>query len=262
MDGRLVPALGGAATRCSPTASWRHRLLLVLVDRSGRGPTAEAVPLSWSAVHGRARALRRAGPRRVPRTSGPGCSPGGRRPRGPVGRDLGDAGRARPSSTAATPSAAARGPIRPGDADRRSDASLRETTAAYFQLTKPRIIVLLLITTVPAMMLAERGMPSIVADPGDAGRRRRRGGLGERDQLYLDRDIDEMMRRTRQRPLPAHAIAPGARARLRVRASGRSRSSSSSIAVNVLAASLALAAIAFYVFVYTMWLKRTTARTS
>jgi protoheme IX farnesyltransferase len=137
--------------------------------------------------------------------------------------------------------------------------SLRETTAAYFQLTKPRIIVLLLITTVPAMMLAERGLPSLLLILATVGGGAVAAGSANAINCYLDRDVDEVMRRTRRRPLPAHRIAPenalafgyvlGAAAFLFL-----------SIVVNVLAASLALAAIAFYVFVYTMWLKRTSVQ--
>ncbi|MEX0743662.1 MAG: heme o synthase, partial [Actinomycetota bacterium] len=137
--------------------------------------------------------------------------------------------------------------------------SLRETTAAYFQLTKPRIIVLLLITTVPAMMLAERGLPSLLLIVATVAGGAVAAGSANAINCYLDRDVDEVMRRTRNRPLPAHRIAPenalafgyvlGVAAFLFL-----------SIAVNVLAASLALAAIAFYVFVYTMWLKRTSVQ--
>ena len=78
--------------------------------------------------------------------------------------------------------------------------------------------------------------------------------------MYLDRDIDEIMRRTRSRPLPAHQVDARARARGSGSCWARSRSSSCRSTVNVLAATLALAAIAFYVFVYTMWLKRTTTQ--
>jgi len=137
--------------------------------------------------------------------------------------------------------------------------NLRQTTAAYFRLTKPRIIVLLLITTVPAMMLAERGLPSIglilVTLVGGAIA----AGSANAINCYLDRDIDEVMRRTRNRPLPAHQIEPGS-----ALAFGYVLGIISffflSITVNVLAASLALSAIAFYVFVYTMWLKRSSVQ--
>jgi len=76
---------------------------------------------------------------------------------------------------------------------------------------------------------------------------------------YLDRDIDEVMRRTRNRPLPAHQMEPaGALAFGYVL--GIVSFFFLSITVNVLAASLALSAIAFYVFVYTMWLKRSSVQ--
>ena len=77
--------------------------------------------------------------------------------------------------------------------------------------------------------------------------------------MYLDRDIDAIMRRTRQRPLPAHAIAPERALRFGF-VLGAIAFYLLAITVNVLAAVLALSAIAFYVFVYTMWLKRTTAQ--
>ena len=149
-----------------------------------------------------------------------------------------------------------------GEGDARSNgkrSSLRETTAAYFKLTKPRIIVLLLITTVPAMMLAEHGLPSIglifVTLVGGTIA----AGSANAINCYLDRDIDEVMRRTRKRPLPAHLVEPDS-----ALAFGFVLGAISffflSITVNVLAASLALSAIAFYVFVYTMWLKRTSVQ--
>ncbi len=77
--------------------------------------------------------------------------------------------------------------------------------------------------------------------------------------MYLDRDIDQVMRRTRRRPLPAHAITPPDALRFGF-VLGAISYFFLSITVNVLAATLALSAIAFYVFVYTMWLKRTTAQ--
>jgi len=138
-------------------------------------------------------------------------------------------------------------------------SSLRETTAAYFQLTKPRIIVLLLITTVPAMVLAQRGMPSIWLILATLGGGSIAAGSANAINCYLDRDIDEVMRRTRKRPLPSHQVTPE-----KALAFGYVLGAMSffflSIVVNVLAAALALSAIAFYVFVYTMWLKRTSVQ--
>jgi protoheme IX farnesyltransferase len=137
--------------------------------------------------------------------------------------------------------------------------TLRETTATYFKLTKPRIIVLLLLTTVPAMMLAARGMPSIGLIFATLVGGAIAAGSANAINCYLDRDIDEMMRRTRSRPLPAHQIEPTS-----ALAFGYVLGIVSflflSVTVNVLAASLALSAIAFYVFVYTMWLKRSSVQ--
>ena len=136
-------------------------------------------------------------------------------------------------------------------------ASLRETTAAYFQLTKPRIIELLLITTVPAMVLAQRGMPSIPLIAATLLGGAMAAGSANAINCYLDRDIDEVMRRTRRRPLPSHRVTPEDALRFGF-VLGAVSFLFLSIAVNVLAASLALSAIAFYVFVYTLWLKRWT----
>jgi protoheme IX farnesyltransferase len=137
--------------------------------------------------------------------------------------------------------------------------NLRQTTAAYFRLTKPRIIVLLLITTVPAMMLAQRGLPSIGLILATLVGGAIAAGSANAINCYLDRDIDEVMRRTRNRPLPAHQMEPTS-----ALAFGYVLGIVSffflSITVNVLAASLALSAIAFYVFVYTMWLKRSSVQ--
>ena len=137
--------------------------------------------------------------------------------------------------------------------------TLRETTGAYFQLTKPRIIVLLLVTTVPAMMLAERGLPSLGLVLATLVGGAIAAGSANAINCYLDRDIDEVMRRTRSRPLPAHRVTPE-----HALAFGYILGTISffflSITVNVLAASLALSAIAFYVFVYTMWLKRSSVQ--
>ncbi len=144
--------------------------------------------------------------------------------------------------------AAGAGEVRPGPG-----ATLR----AYVALTKPRIIELLLVTTVPTMVLAQGGFPSVwlmlaVVLGGTAAA----GGANVINQV-IDRDIDDVMRRTRHRPLPRNAITP--RAAL-VFGIGLSIASFAflALAVNLLAALLAASAIAFYVFVYTLWLKRST----
>jgi protoheme IX farnesyltransferase len=77
--------------------------------------------------------------------------------------------------------------------------------------------------------------------------------------MYLDRDIDEVMRRTRRRPIPGHLVDPEAALRFGF-ILGVLAFAFLALAVNVLAALLALGGIVFYVFVYTMWLKRSTVQ--
>jgi heme o synthase len=137
--------------------------------------------------------------------------------------------------------------------------SLRDTVTAYYRLTKPRIVLLLLITTVPAMLLAAEGLPSPWLILATLAGGALAAGSANAINMYLDRDIDAIMRRTRQRPLPAHAIAPEQALRFGF-VLGAIAFYFLAVAVNVLAAVLALSAIAFYVFVYTMWLKRTTSQ--
>ena len=81
---------------------------------------------------------------------------------------------------------------------------------AYIALTKPRIVELLLITTIPAMMLAAGGWPelglTVVVLVGGA----LAAGAASALNCYIDRDIDQLMRRTKRRPLPAHSVTPRA----------------------------------------------------
>jgi protoheme IX farnesyltransferase len=134
---------------------------------------------------------------------------------------------------------------------------VRETIRAYVALTKPRIITLLLITTVPAMILAANGMPSLWLIAATLIGGAMAAGAANAINMYLDRDIDEVMRRTRQRPLPRHSIEPEHALRFGFWLGGAAFAFLA-LTVNLLAAVLALAALAFYVFVYTMWLKRST----
>ncbi len=131
----------------------------------------------------------------------------------------------------------------------------RESIAAYFQLTKPRIIELLLITTVPTMFLAERGIPSpwLVATTLFGGSLS--AASANVINCYLDRDIDAAMRRTRRRPLPTHQVAPLDALRFGL-VLGVAGFVWLWATVNLLSAVLATGAILFYVFVYTMGLKR------
>jgi heme o synthase len=129
--------------------------------------------------------------------------------------------------------------------------------SAYFQLTKPRIVLLLLITTVPAMILARRGLPSlwlIVATL--VGGTMSAGGANAINQ-FVDRDIDLVMTRTRRRPLPSRAIEPGQALAFGILL-GVAGFLWLAAFVNLPAALLSTSALLFYVFVYTLWLKRST----
>lgn len=140
---------------------------------------------------------------------------------------------------------------------------LRDRVNAYVALTKPRIIELLLVTTLPAMVLAwstVRGMEplqfawlatwTLVGGTLAAG-------AANAINCYLDRDIDAIMVRTRRRPLPAHQVAP---VDALMFGFGLTVASFGMLAVttNLVAAFLTLLAIGFYVIVYTLLLKRTT----
>jgi heme o synthase len=127
-------------------------------------------------------------------------------------------------------------------------------------LTKPRIIELLLVTTVPTMLLAQRGVPSVrlilVTLVGGA----LAAGSANTINCYLDRDIDAIMKRTARRPLAASGpgtIRPGEALAWGITL-GVGATALLGLMANWLAASLADAAILFYVFVYTLLLKRRT----
>ncbi len=136
---------------------------------------------------------------------------------------------------------------------------LRDTLTAYYRLIKPRIILLLLITTVPAMILAGHRVPSIWLMLATLVGGTAAAGSANAINMYLDRDIDQIMERTRSRPLPSRAVTPDHALRFGFFL-GAASFFFLAITVNTTAASLALSAIAFYVFVYTMWLKRSTAQ--
>ena len=141
--------------------------------------------------------------------------------------------------------------------------ALRDTVSAYIALTKPRIIELLLVTTVPAMVLATRFVPGI--ELGDWLRLTiwtlvcgtLAAGSANAINQYLERDIDGLMARTRRRPLPAASVSPDNALVFGI-AIGAIAVSLMAWQVNLVAAALTLLAIAFYVVVYTMLLKRST----
>jgi heme o synthase len=131
----------------------------------------------------------------------------------------------------------------------------RGRLAAYVALTKPRIIELLLITTVPAMVLAADGWPGswLVAATLIGGTLSAAGA--NTLNSYLDRDIDEMMRRTRRRPLVRHEVPPG-HALTQGTLLGLAGLVWLGLTTNWLAGAISTAALLFYVFVYTVGLKR------
>ncbi|MGH3276122.1 MAG: heme o synthase, partial [Streptosporangiaceae bacterium] len=143
--------------------------------------------------------------------------------------------------------------------------SARVIVRSLFLLTKPRIIELLLVTTLPTMLLAAHGVPSarLIAVTLIGGAMS--AGSANTLNCYIDRDIDAVMKRTSRRPLVAHsgpagqaAIKPG-EALLSGVVLGIASTLVLGLAANWIAAILADCAILFYVFVYTLGLKRRTA---
>jgi heme o synthase len=135
--------------------------------------------------------------------------------------------------------------------------TVRGKLRAYFALTKPRIIELLLITTVPAMIVAERGFPSLWLVIATLVGGSLAAGGANAINCYVDRDIDEIMPRTRKRPLPQHKVSPR-NAVVFGAALGVTSFGFLWATVNLVAAALAVGALLFYVFVYSIALKRTT----
>jgi protoheme IX farnesyltransferase len=154
----------------------------------------------------------------------------------------------------------ARGLVHPQDGERETGApTWRDVVAAYVGLTKPRVIELLLLTTVPVMFFAQQGVPGLGLVAATVVGGTFSAGSASVFNCVYDRDIDEQMRRTRRRALPRHLVSP--RAAL---VFGFVLAALSTVVlllwVNPLSAGLSLAANAFYVFGYTMVLKRRTTQ--
>jgi heme o synthase len=132
---------------------------------------------------------------------------------------------------------------------------MRDVVSAYVGLTKPRIIELLLVTTIPAMFLAAGRVPPLLLVVNTMVGGCLAAASANVFNSVLDRDIDERMRRTRRRPLPRHLVRPAAATAFGV-VLGTLATLWLGFFANWLSAALALAANAFYVFVYTLWLKR------
>ena len=128
---------------------------------------------------------------------------------------------------------------------------------AYFALTKPRVIELLLIATVPTMILAQGGMPELWLILATLFGGALSAGSANAFNCYIDADIDKIMGRTKNRPLVTGELTKR-EALIFAWSIGAISVGFLAVVVNLLAAALSLAAILFYVFVYTLGLKRRT----
>ncbi|MFA5773909.1 MAG: heme o synthase [Ilumatobacteraceae bacterium] len=129
--------------------------------------------------------------------------------------------------------------------------------SAYVALTKPRIIELLLVTTIPTMVLAEEGWPALSLMVVTLIGGTLAAGGANAINMYIDRDIDRLMTRTQGRPLVTGVITPKAALTFAITLE-ICAFAVLAVGANVLAACLALSATLFYVFVYSLWLKRTS----
>ncbi len=161
------------------------------------------------------------------------------------------------STLAAEPAPPVEIPPRDAPEGVRARRNVRAVFAAYLSLTKPRIVELLLVTTVPAMMLAAGGVPSIglmivVLVGGSLA-----AGAANALNCYIDRDIDVLMRRTSRRPLAVHSVTPRSALVFGLVLAAVS-TVLMAVFTNWLATLLTIGAVAYYDLVYTLWLKRTT----
>ena len=133
----------------------------------------------------------------------------------------------------------------------------RSKVGSYIALTRPRIVELLLVITIPTMVLAQRGWPSIWLMVWTFVGGWLAAAGANAINMYIDRDIDKLMERTKNRPLATGAIRP--RNALVFAITLEIVAFVILLAgANLLAACLAMSATAFYVFVYSLWLKRSS----
>jgi heme o synthase len=138
---------------------------------------------------------------------------------------------------------------------------LRATVGAYLALCKPRIVELLLITAVPTLFLASKGLPSLLVTVVVVLGGALAAGSANVLNCYIDRDIDEIMRRTSTRPLVRNTVAPRS-ALIFGLVLGVVSVTLFAVTTNLLAAGLTLAAILYYVVIYTIVLKRHTSQST
>ena len=137
--------------------------------------------------------------------------------------------------------------------------SIGTRVSAYVALTKPRIIELLLVTTIPTMVVAEGAMPPLWLMLATMIGGSLAAGGANAINMYVDRDIDAVMDRTKERPLVTGLITPRAALTFAIGIEALAFVWLWVI-VNPLSAVLGLSACLFYVFVYTLWLKRTSSQ--
>jgi protoheme IX farnesyltransferase len=145
--------------------------------------------------------------------------------------------------------------------DRRPEgpATARARIGAYVALTKPRIIELLLITTIPAMVAAGRQVPGVWILLATLVGGTLAAGSANALNCVADADIDAVMRRTRTRPLARHVV-PTRNALIFGVVLGVLSVTFLALTTTWQAGALTAVAILFYVFVYTLWLKRRTSQ--
>ena len=150
-------------------------------------------------------------------------------------------------------------PVSSGPAAPPEGISFGERIRAYVGLTKPRIIELLLVTTVPTMVVAERGIPDAWLVLATLIGGFLAAGSANTFNSWFDSDIDQMMHRTSKRPLPRHKVPPQHALRFGM-VLGVLSFVWLAVMVNLLSALLGVIAILFYVVIYTMLLKRRTSQ--
>jgi heme o synthase len=133
------------------------------------------------------------------------------------------------------------------------------TAGAYIRLTKPRVIELLLVTAVPPMFLAQQGVPAIGLMVAVVVGGALAAGGANTINCWIERDRDQLMRRTHGRPLPQGEIVPARALTFGIVLNVIAFVLLATVA-NVLAAALTMSATLFYVFVYTLWLKPRTVQ--
>ncbi len=148
-------------------------------------------------------------------------------------------------------------PSRLGVPRGRRKIGFKRKVAAYVALTKPRVMELLLVTTLPTMIFAERGFPDVLTMIATMVGGALAAGSSASFNCYIDRDIDKVMKRTEKRPLVTGEVTPR-EALVFSWVIGVLSIAILALGTNLLAAGLGVLAIFFYVVIYSLILKRRT----